>query len=124
MNAPVVMFGFNRPELQKMTMQCFANCYSSKERDILVYLDGPRNDTDRALSDLLYEMFLDYKQKEFPRMEIIRRPRNFGCRENIVQGISEAMEKYGKGIMIEDDILVSRTFLQFMDQALDFYDSN
>lgn len=121
MNAPVIMFGFNRPELQSMVMERFVDCVGARDRDIFVYLDGPRNAEDRAKSDEIFQMLSGYQVSCLPRMKIFRREYNFGCRENICQGITEILKRYGRAIMIEDDILVSRTFLEFMDNALEFY---
>ena len=124
METPVVMFGYNRPELQSMVMKCFADCDGASERDIFVFLDGPRKDSDNAQSDKIKEMLERYKVERFPRMRIIKRERNYGCRENIVQGITQVLNEYGRAIVIEDDILVSKTFLRFMDAALDFYEGD
>ena len=124
MKAPVVMFGYNRLELQSMVMKCFSECEGAAERDIFVFLDGPRKNLDNVESDKIKNMLEGYKTKMFPRMRIIKRERNYGCRENIVQGITDVLEKYGRAIVIEDDILVSKTFLTFMDSALDFYEGD
>lgn len=124
MATPVVMFGFNRPDIQKMSMKCYSECIGAGERDIFVFLDGPRNDADKQCSDQIETMLESYRNTQFPRMKIIRRDKNYGCRENIVQGITEVISKYGRVIIIEDDILVSKTFLKFMDAALDFYDND
>ena len=121
MVAPVIMFGFNRPDVQELSMKCFANCYGARERDLYVFIDGPRNSNDEILSKQILKMLRSFKETGFQRMKIVMREHNLGCRENIVQGISEVISKYGRAIMIEDDILVSRTFLQFMDEALDTF---
>lgn len=40
----------------------------------------------------------------------------------MISAVREMLDAYGRTIIIEDDILVSRTFLSFMDDALDRYE--
>ena len=115
--APVVMFGFNRPKLQAMSLRQFSQCDGADERDVYVFIDGARNERDEILGNQI-EMLVKKYSRKFSRMRIVRREKNLGCRGNIVAGISEIISRYGKAIMIEDDILVSKTFLRFMDRAL------
>jgi hypothetical protein len=48
---------------------------------------------------------------------------NMGLRRSIVSGVSNVLEKHNRVIVLEDDIVVSRVFLNFLNEALDAYAS-
>ena len=118
--APIVMISYNRPDLVRLSMNNVALANGCDNHDIFMFIDGPRNEEDRIRQDEIYAIVESYK-KRLSKLTIIRRERNYGCRDNIVDAISTIITKYGKAIIIEDDILISRTFLDYMDEALDFY---
>ena len=118
--APIVMISYNRPDFVRLSMNNVALANNSANHDIFMFVDGPRNDGDKVKQDEIFEIVESY-QKQLPKLTIIRRERNYGCRGNIVDAISTIITRYGKAIIIEDDILISRTFLDYMDIALDFY---
>ena len=49
---------------------------------------------------------------------------NKGLANSIISGVSQIVEKYKKVIVLEDDLITSPNFLNFMNQALDFYENN
>ena len=118
--APVVMISYNRPDLVRMTMRNVAQAETVENRAITMYIDGPRNESDRIKQDEIERIVSGY-QKELSQLRIVRREKNLGCRKNIVSAITEALDYYGRAIIVEDDILISRSFLRYMDAALEFY---
>lgn len=122
-NAPLVMFAFNRPEWLRIVLDRLVKAPGVNDRDSFMFIDGPRNDKDKVSCGQVYEHVLGYAS-QLPRLKIIRRDVNMGCRKNIIAGITEVVDKYGKVIVVEDDILVSDTFFAYMDQALEFYNDD
>lgn len=123
MYAPVVMIAYNRPDLIRWTMNNVALADGAANHEIFMFIDGPRNEDDELKQELIYSSVISY-QARLPRLKVIRRGRNYGCRGNIVDAISQIISKYGRAIIVEDDILVSRTFLDYMDEALSFYEND
>lgn len=117
---PVVMISYNRPDLVRMTMKNVALADGASERDIFMYIDGPRNEKDKVKQNEIASIVGSYADR-LPRISIIRRDHNFGCRNNIVDAITSVINRFGRAIIVEDDILVSRTFFRYMDMALDTY---
>ncbi len=58
------------------------------------------------------------------KVHIIERSTNVGLAENIIKGVTEIINKFGKIIVLEDDIVTSQGFLKYMNEALNFYDKN
>ena len=47
--------------------------------------------------------------------------KNFGTKKNIVNAINETFKKFNKIIVIEDDLILSKSFLYFMNFCLNNY---
>lgn len=118
--APIVMISYNRPELVQLSVRNVALAHGAANHDIFMFIDGPRCEEDVRKQDQINEIVCSF-QGSLPKMKIIRREKNYGCRGNIVDAITQVISQYGRAIIIEDDILVSRTFLDYMDEALEFY---
>lgn len=119
--APIVMIAYNRPDLLRLSMRNVALADGADGHEIFVFVDGPRSSDDIIKQNDIHAIVTSYQQEKLPKLKIIKRERNYGCRDNIVDAISQVISKYGKAIIIEDDILISRTFLEYMDEALAFY---
>lgn len=122
-HAPIVMISYNRPGFVRLSMNNMVLANGSADHDVFMFIDGPRNNEDKVKQDEIQAIASSYK-KRLPKLTIIRRDSNYGCRRNIVEAISQIISKYGKVIVIEDDVLVSRTFLDYMDKSLDFYEDD
>lgn len=118
--APVVLIMFNRPQMSARVMRDLKAADDAQERDLFVFIDGPRNEAERLKCEEVVHTVESFR-RDFKKMQIICRTRNVGCRDNIIDAVGTVMKRYGSAIVIEDDILISRTFLTFMDQALAFY---
>ena len=56
---------------------------------------------------------------------MIHRDKNFGLAESIIQGVTEVLKESEKVIVLEDDMVVSPYFLEYMNEALEqFVDDN
>ncbi|WP_051128872.1 hypothetical protein [Providencia rettgeri] len=58
----------------------------------------------------------------FNKVVIIKQKSNLGLAKSITTGVTSVCEKYGKVIVLEDDLIASPTFLQFMNDALVFFE--
>ena len=54
-------------------------------------------------------------------MTVVERSRNLGLANSIIEGVTRLCTERGRVIVVEDDLTVSRHFLEYMNQALDRY---
>lgn len=59
--------------------------------------------------------------KGFAAVHIIEREHNFGLADSIVDGVGSLVFRFGKVIVLEDDIVTSPYFLSYMNAALERY---
>ena len=54
-------------------------------------------------------------------VELTAREQNYGLAKNVIEGVTAIVNKYGKVIVLEDDLVTNRYFLLFMNDGLDRY---
>jgi len=59
----------------------------------------------------------------FRNINIIERSNNLGLAKSIILGITDILEKYGKVISVEDDLICAPNFLDYMNEGLDYYEN-
>ena len=123
-NAPVVVFAFNRAAPLKLVFERLALAEDVLDRDIIVYVDGARNGKDVEKINSVLDVISAYKDNLLPNIILRERECNLGCQKNISSAVSEVLENYGRIIVVEDDVLVSKTFLRYMDDALSLYEKD
>jgi len=117
--APIILFTYNRLEHTKKTVDALrANIYA-KDSVLFIYSDAPKTEAD-ALSVKQVREYL-HTVEGFREVQIIRRDENWGLARNIVDGVTQVVNRYGKIIVLEDDIVTSRYFLKYMNDALKIY---
>lgn len=119
--APVVLFVYKRFDLTKRTIEALANNELANETEVFVFSDGAKNDNDRIEVDKVRSLIEEYSNC-FKRLSIIKRLSNYGLARNIIEGVTDVIDQYGRVIVLEDDILTSKFFLQYMNDALQTYD--
>ena len=120
--SPIILFVYNRPEHTRLTVEALQNNTLAKDSKLFIYSDAAKSKN----SELEVSNVREYIKNidGFKSIRIIEREKNFGLANSIIDGVGKVINKYGKVIVLEDDIVTSPNFLQFMNNALDFYSDN
>ncbi len=119
--APVCLFAFNRPQHTLSVIEALKASPLAKETEVYVFIDGPRSEDERALVDEVAGLFIDLRG--FAEVHLSRREANAGLATSIIEGVSHVVEKHGRVIVLEDDIVTSPAFLSYMNKALQRYEN-
>lgn len=120
--APVVLFTYKRLETTKKVVDSLLTNEESSNTDLIVYSDGPKRDSDNYKVEGVRQYLKSLTG--FKSVKIIYRDKNFGLAQSFIQGITETLIEFERAIFLEDDNLLSRHFLSFMNRALDQYKDN
>jgi hypothetical protein len=120
--APVVLFTYNRLDHLTETIESLKENIGVDLTDIFIYSDAAKNSLDeKPVSDVRHYLT---NLSGFKSITIIEREKNWGLADNIIDGVTAVVNRYGKVIVLEDDVVSSKYFLQFMNAALTRYRDN
>lgn len=117
--APVVMFVYDRLEQAKKSIHALKNNYLAKETSLYIYSDGSKNIKSEEGVMKVREFIKNISG--FKEIFVIERESNFGLANSLIDGIKSIVNEHGKIIVLEDDLLTSRYFLNYMNDALNIY---
>ena len=115
--APIVVFTYNRPEHTQRTLNALLMNPLANESDIIIYSDSARTANHKKAVDEVRSYLSEITG--FRSIKVIHRDKNFGLAESIIQGITEVLQQSEKVIVLEDDMVVSPYFLEYMNEALE-----
>jgi hypothetical protein len=97
------------------------NSYA-KYSDLYIALDYPAHDIHWEGYNKICE-YLPFITG-FNRVEVLKRPYNYGAGKNIEDARSLIFNTYDRVIVSEDDNVMSPNFLEFMDKGLDLFEND
>ncbi|MBW4360363.1 FkbM family methyltransferase [Flavobacterium taihuense] len=120
--APIVLFTYNRPRHTQQALDALAQNKEAKDSVLYVFCDGAKeNATSEDLLKIEAVRSLIYAENRFKELIIKVQERNKGLANSVIDGVTEVINTHGKVIVLEDDIIVGRYFLEFMNGGLVLY---
>lgn len=120
--APIILFVYNRLDHTKLTIEALKNNLLAVESDLIIFSDGPKKELDIVKIEEVRRYIKNVGG--FKSIKVIERENNLGLAASIMGGVTDVVNEYGKVIVLEDDIITSQYFLQYMNDALDLYKDN
>lgn len=123
MKAPVVVFAYKRPDLLKRTLETLAVNHGIAETPVYIFVDGPKQDASvKELSSIQAVREISSSFHSGQSLTTQFRESNHGLADSVLTGVDQVIERYGKVIVVEDDVELSPWFLEFMNAALDRFE--
>lgn len=120
--SPVVIFGYDRPVHLKKMIESLSLNPETSNTDAFIFVDGINDSTNKKN----HQLVVDIASSELPfkKVSTVIRDKNFGCKKNIISGITEVFYNYDSAIILEDDLIFGEHFLNYMNNALNYYKNN
>ena len=117
--APVALFVYNRPDHTRRVIKSLSLSSGATETALYIFSDAPKNaEASRSVTEVR-SCIRDIDG--FKSVTIIEREKNWGLAKSIINGVSLLCDKYEQVIVVEDDLVVSKAFLTYMNKALSLY---
>jgi len=118
--APIALFVYNRAEHTRRTVEALRNNALAAESDLFIFSDAPRSpEAQSAVREVRrYIATVD----GFRAVTILERSENFGLARSVTSGVTRLIEEHGRAIVLEDDLVTSPHFLEYMNAALRRYE--
>lgn len=123
--APILLFVYKRPVHTQKTLESLANNPLAKDSILYIYADAPKTGADAETIEGVRKTREVIKQKQWCKeVHIVEYEENQGIAPSMIRNVTETVDKYGKVIVLEDDIITAPCFLQYMNEALFLYENN
>lgn len=122
--APIALFAYKRVEKLQECLKALENNHGADDAIIYIFCDGPKKKDDIVEVQKVREYIYSYaKKNRFKKIYVRESKINRGLANSIIGGVTEVVNKYGKVIVVEDDLVTTNDFLQYMNDALNFYEN-
>ncbi|MBD5406882.1 MAG: sugar transferase [Treponema sp.] len=123
--APVVLFCYNRPEHTYETLVALAKNIYAEQTDVYIFVDGIRDIANEKESFSQKAVIKVVSEIEgFKSKTIYISEKNNGLAKSIITGVTKILSQYKSVIVLEDDIVSGKYFLEYMNTALKKYADN
>ena len=114
-----MLFVYNRLNFTKRTLEALQKNELANKSELFIYSDAAKNENDLEKVAKVREYIKNIGG--FKKIITIKRKVNTGLAPSIINAVTKIVNKYGKIIVLEDDLVTSRYFLRFMNEALEAY---
>jgi hypothetical protein len=102
------------------SLEALSRCELADESVIHIFCDGAKELADETQVALVREIVGSREWCKEVHIEFSKK--NKGLANSIIYGVSSLCGKYGKVIVLEDDLVVSPFFLKYMNDSLGLYE--
>jgi glycosyltransferase involved in cell wall biosynthesis len=117
--APILLFVYNRPSHTRRCIESLLKNSLASESHLFIFADGAKDESQQEAVNEVRSYIRSIQG--FKQVTLIERNENWGLARNIIDGVTTQVNRYGKVIVLEDDLIVAPYFLQFMNDALETY---
>lgn len=115
--APILVSVYNRKKHFNNCIEALKNNELSSESILYIVSDAAYREEDKKIIEEIRESVNQIKG--FKEVIGIFREENQGSHRSILGAIGQVVDKHGKIIFLEDDIIASKYFLKFMNECLE-----
>lgn len=120
--APIALFTYSRADHTRQAVESLLQNAEAKDSDLYIFSDGPKTEEKRAAVEENRKYI--HTITGFKSVTIVEREKNWGLANSLIAGITEIVNKYGRVIVVEDDLILSPYFLKFMNDGLEKYEQD
>ncbi|MCL2311737.1 MAG: sugar transferase [Firmicutes bacterium] len=125
MLAPIALFAYKRLDHLKRTLDALSNNHLAPESELFIFCDAADNADDRKRVSEVRVYIQEFSRNcVFKAVHIENAHERKGLSNSIILGLTMLFNEFGKAIVVEDDIVTTPDFLNFMNDSLDYYKDN
>ena len=119
--SPIVIFTYNRSSHVLNLLVSLEKCKMFKESKVFFYIDGYKikdvKDKKKVLQVREIVKNFSFKHKN---VVIFFNKKNLGLYNSVITGVTEVFKRHSSVIVLEDDLILDKNFLVFMNKALNY----
>jgi len=119
--SPIALFVYDRLSFTQQTVEALRSNHLAKESKLFIFSDAPKNQ-NAAIEVAKVREYIK-RISGFKKVSIIEASSNHGPSESVIVGVTRLVTTHGKVIVLDDDLVTSPYFLNFMNDALQLYEN-
>ena len=120
--APIAFFAYKRPEHARKSLEFLAKNHGAESSELFIFCDGIKKLEDSEAIQQVRDVIRS--QQWCGQVHIVEREKNMGLAKSVIHGVTDLCSKYGKVIVLEDDMVTSPYFLAYMNESLEIYSND
>ena len=117
--APIILFTYKRLDTLQLTVDALKKNYLAKDSDLIIFSDAAKTSKDQVAVNNVRTYLKTISG--FKSITINEANTNKGLANSIIDGVSLVLQQHESVIVLEDDLVSSPNFLNYMNEALSFY---
>ncbi len=117
--APIILFVYKRLNNIKITIDRLKKNNLALSSTLIIFSDGPKDEFENCEIENI-RIYLK-TITGFKTINIFYSSLNNGLAKSIILGVTQVLKNYNSCIVLEDDLITSRNFLNYMNDTLKFY---
>lgn len=122
--APIAVFVYNRPDHARKTIEALGTNELAKKSIVFIFSDASANEQNENKVAEVRSYIHSGIDIYFKELNIVEAEANKGLANSLIDGITRVISEYGRIIVLEDDLVVSNDYLDYMNRALMFYNDD
>jgi hypothetical protein len=114
--APIALFAYRRTKALSRTLDALEACPEFVESPVFVFSDAPIDVCAARDVDAVRALV---RNRLRSNMTLVEREKNLGLAGSIIDGVTRICNEYGRVIVIEDDLIVMKGALTWLNAGLD-----
>ncbi len=124
--APIILFTYNRSEYTERVLASINSARGANKSELFIFSDAAASDEySSAVKEVrgVIDKFI-MEMSVFRNVTVFKAETNIGLANSIINGVTQIIRQYGRVIVLEDDLIVSENFIEYMNCGLDYYANN
>lgn len=117
--APVALFAYRRPDHLRRVLEALAENPEAASTELVIHCDAAASPMHGEATERTREVARS--ARGFGKVLVKERGTNLGLSRSIITGVGEMLAGHDRLIVLEDDLVVSRHFLAYMNDGLECY---
>lgn len=121
MSLPCLVIAYSRPQGVNYLLDVLKD---SKVPKVYISIDGPRDGEDELNRSRILAIIKQYRTDYKMNIEVLVHENNLGVGGGVISAIDWFFSRESKGIVLEDDLKISKSFFRYAETSLSIYESD
>jgi hypothetical protein len=123
MVAPIVLFAYNRPEHTQRVFEALVKNKLASKSKLYVFVDAGKDQLSKA--EVKYTTAVIHEHQErFRPFDVNYSQHHKGLARSVIDGLNYVFEREDRAIVLEDDIVVTENYLDWMNTQLTIFEND